>query len=472
MKDHYEKIFDIVVNRGEERLRRKKIIMSRCTRAAFSVAGLCATIIVGLGVLRNNDINHLISGDTDNSGLISEISTENATTIVASEDTSGTVAPKVTTVVTTQTQTITYVQHSTSAVYSSETQSVIITTAASSPPQATSITQTSPVEPPAETTSAAVISDIRIYHPDEKTISSKFSEIRLDDGVVYRLRYTDIDASIIGAMKGTTEFTSDDINENKRYIIDAEIYDVSVESIENTIAVKYEGSDEIYLYYAVTDDVSSMDWVNFNVPFGKYGSGYVSCGVQRVDEEKIGNYLENISLNGKNDFTGEDILLTGKVYKIDNISSECAVAVKYDSDNEYHLFRNITYRPDTLGQLINDMDLRSEMIINSVYLNGSFYKIDPIKVWEYLLSNEDAENCGHGIAPHEQSVSIDAPTLGRRNVAINVYSDGYITTNIADSGAKFYIGAINVQAFIDYVDQYGVLIRDNNSKTLTESPLE
>ncbi|HRR78403.1 MAG TPA: hypothetical protein P5191_16615 [Ruminococcus sp.] len=473
MQDHYEKIFDIVVNRGEERLRRKKIIMSRCTRAAFSVAGLCAALIVGFGIWHNNDINHLISRDADNSGLISETSTENfTTTIVASEDTSGTVAPKVTTVVTTQTQTVTYVPHSTSAVYSSETPSIIITTAASSPPQVTSITQTSPAEPPAGTTSAAVISDVRIYHPDIETISSKFSEIRLDDGVVYRLRYTGIDASVVRAKKGAAEFTSDDMNDNKRYIVDAEIYDVSVESIENMIAVRYEGSDEIYLYYAVTDDVFSMDWVNFNVPFGKYGAGYVSCGIQRVDEEKIGNYLENISLNGKNDFTGEDILLTGKVYKINNISSDCAVAVKYDSDNEYHLFRNIIYRPDTLGQLINDMDLRNEMIINSVYLNGSYYKTDPIKVWEYLLSDEAAENCGHGIAPHDQSVSIDLPALGRRNVAINVYSDGYISTNIADSGAKFYIGTANAQAFIDYVGQYGIPVEGNDSGIPAESPLE
>lgn len=253
------------------------------------------------------------------------------------------------------------------------------------------------------------------------------------------------------------------MNDNKRYIIDAEIYDISVESIGNMIAVRYEGSDEIYLYYAVTDDKFSMDWVNFNVPFGKYGSGYVSCGIQRVDEEKIGNYLENISLNGKNVFTGEDILLTGKVYKINNISPDCAVAVKYDSDNEYHLFRNIIYRPDTLGQLINDMDLRNEMIINSVYLNGSYYKTDPIKVWEYLLSDAAAENCGHGIAHYDQSVSIDLPALGRRNVAINVYSDGYISTNIADSGAKFYIGTVNAQAFIDYVGQYGIPIESNDS---------
>ncbi len=118
------------------------------------------------------------------------------------------------------------------------------------------------------------------------------------------------------------------------------------------------------------------------------------------------------------------------------------------------------------------MDLRNEMKINSVYLNGSYYKTDPIKVWEYLLSDEAAENCGHGIAPHDQSVSIDLPALGRRNVAINVYSDGYISTNIADSGAKFYIGTVNAQAFIDYVSQYGIPVESNDPGIQTGSPLE
>ena len=475
MKDHYEKIFDIVVNRGEERLRRKKIIMARCTRTAISAAGLCAALIVGFGIWHNNDINHLISRDTEETGIISEAPTVSTTNTASSAVTDEQVTSLMTqtTAVTTKVQTSTSVSYSTSvAASSTEVPAVIITTATSGLPQTTILTQTSPAEPPAGTTSAAVISNVRIYHPDTETISSKFSEIRLDDGVVYRLRYTGIDASVVRAKKGAAEFTSDDMNDNKRYIVDAEIYDVSVESIENMIAVRYEGSDEIYLYYAVTDDVFSMDWVNFNVPFGKYGAGYVSCGIQRVDEEKIGNYLENINLNGKNDFTGEDILLTGKVYKINNISSDCAVAVKYDSDNEYHLFRNIIYRPDTLGQLINDMDLRNEMKINSVYLNGSYYKTDPIKVWEYLLSDEAAENCGHGIAPHDQSVSIDLPALGRRNVAINVYSDGYISTNIADSGAKFYIGTVNAQAFIDYVGQYGIPVEGNDPGIPAGSPLE
>ena len=461
MKDHYEKIFDVVVKRGDERLRQKKIMKSRCIRAAFSIAGLCAAIIVGVGIWNNNDIGSLRNRHSDSNKIISEPSTDGTTASNTATVTEEQLISQVTetTAVTTKTQIVTSVPQS--------------TTAATTPPeQKINITQTSPVELPIETTSTAVISDIRIYSPDKEIISSKFGEICLDDGIVYKLQNTDANASVIRTMKGKTEFTSDDKNENKRYIIDAEIYDVTMESVWDMIAVKYEGSDEIYLYYAITDDVFSLDRVNFNVPFGKYESGYVSCGIQRVNEEKIEKFLDNIILNGKNDVTGEDIQLSGKVFKINGISSDCAVAVMYNNDGEYRLFRNIIYRPDTLGQLINDMNLKNEMIINGVYVNDSFYKIEPVKVWGYLLSDEKSENCGHGVIPCDYCISIDIPTLGRRNIAINVYSDGYISTNIADSAAKFNIGTNNTQGFIDYVNKYGILIEENKSETRAESPLE
>ncbi|WP_298531061.1 hypothetical protein [uncultured Ruminococcus sp.] len=511
MKDHYEKIFDIVVKRGDERLKRKKIIMSRCTHVAFSVAGLCAALIVGFSIWHNKDINDLISRNKDDMEIVSESSTVSVTNSITADVTSGMVASQVTEtiIVTTQTQTVTSVQTSPSAQTSSDAQAVVVAAVTPSQPittsvtqtatsvsfstteptsseeqavsitagtpvkpQTTSITQTAAITQPPQTTSAAVISDIEIYRPDEETIRSKFSEICLDDGVVYRLQYTDIDASVIGAKKGNNKFTSDDKNKNIRYVIDAEIFDVPVESSPKMIAVKFEGIDDIYIYYAVTDDVFSMDRVNFNVRFGKYEYGYVSCGIQRVNEEKIGKFLDKIILNGKNDFTGENIQFSGKVYEIENISPDCALAVMYDNDPEYHLFRNISYQPETLGQLIYDMDLKNEMIINGVYVNHSFYKIDPVKVWEYLLSNEDCENCGRESAPCDYGISVDIPTLGRRNIAINVYSNGFISTNIADSGVRFNIGTKNVQAFIDYVNQYGILIEGNASEMSSKSPEE
>ncbi len=460
MKDHYEKIFDIVVKRGDERLKRKKIIMSRCTRVAFSVSGICAAIVVGFSIWHNKDINHLIT--PDNNIIILEPSTASLTTSTTNVLTSGAVTSQVTEKGTA----ITKIQTTTSAPRS--TSKAATTTA--KPPRTTNATQTKPVEQPTQATTTVVNRDIRINNPDAKLINDRFSEIHLDNGTIYKLKQTD-DSAPIGLKKETVELINDDSNENKRYIINAEIYDIALENFNETIAVKYEGSNEIYYYSAVNDNVNNMEQIHFNISFGKFGSKYISCNVQHVDAKKIGEFLENISLNGKNEITGEEVSIGAKVFKINNISSDCAIAIKYDTDNEYHVFRNINYSPETLGQLINDMDLEHEMIINGVYVNDTFYKIDPEKLWEILFNDRDIENCGSGMSQGNYGISIDIPLMGRKNIGITVNSNGYISTNIAESVAKFNIGTSKAKEFIDYVDQYGVII-ENETKQKEESLLE
>ena len=134
------------------------------------------------------------------------------------------------------------------------------------------------------------------------------------------------------------------------------------------------------------------------------------------------------------------------------------MAVKYDTDGEYHLFRNINYRPETLGQMISDMNLKDELIIVSARIDEQTYAIDNEKVWEYILSENNAQNYGKGITPSNYGITVDIPTLGRVRIAINVYADGHIATNIPNRSASFDIGIENTEKFIDYVKQYGVPI--------------
>lgn len=450
MKDYYEKIFDLVVKKGDERLRRENEKKADRMRITFIVTGLCAAFIVGLGIWHNNNIKNLIDSDIDDTDMIIDPSINVVTSVTTKEED----------IVVTSTN-ASYAAQSTTSVevtkYPGTKTSVSSTVASDNATRShtTSRPQNEKNEQSPEIVTTVKITDVRINAPDSETISSKFSEI-VSDGITYKLQYSDISSSTIGTRRKTVDITNVDITENKRYIISAEIYDVSVESSEKMIAVKYSHSDEIYLYYALSDDRFSMDWVKFSMPFGKYESGYVSCGTQCVAGEKIGDYLENVSLKGRNDFTNEDISVLGKVYRIKNISSDCALVVRYDNDGEYHLFRNIMYQPETLGQLIDDMDLENEMVINGVYVNDSFYKIEPIKVWDHLLYDDNAERNGQGMTPTDYSVSVDIPVLGRKNVAINVYSNGQISTNIVERVASFNIGKKNAENFFEYVNQYGI----------------
>ncbi len=81
--------------------------------------------------------------------------------------------------------------------------------------------------------------------------------------------------------------------------------------------------------------------------------------------------------------------------------------------------------------------------------------MDSSKIWELLLSDENAVN-EHSDFDFNQakellSISVDVPLLGYKNISIALYEDGYLTTNILDTGKKFYVGVENAQSFFHYV---------------------
>ncbi|MDE7212010.1 MAG: hypothetical protein K2O03_11300, partial [Lachnospiraceae bacterium] len=47
--------------------------------------------------------------------------------------------------------------------------------------------------------------------------------------------------------------------------------------------------------------------------------------------------------------------------------------------------------------------------------------------------------------------SVNVPILGYQNVSIAVMENGYVKTNILDTGKLFCIGEENAQALVDYV---------------------
>ena len=390
MKDYYEKIYEIVEKRGEERLRRKQVSISRRHSITYSVAGLCAAMIVGFGIWHNNNIKQLANRESSEPEIIT---TTSETTEVPAKTTT---SPTVTT-------------HAASSTNKKATATVSST-------QTTSLSEI--------VTSAKTI-DIRINAPDFETVKSKFSEIHLDNGITYKLLYANIDRSTIGTLQKEVNLTNIDTAENKRYISDAEIYDVALESTEDLIAVKYNGSEESFLHSP--DDTASLDWVDFAISYNEYENSYRSCRSNRISDEKIDEFLGDINLNGINEFNFEEVSASGKIYKIANIAVDCALAVKYDTDGEYHLFRNINYRPETLGQMISDMNLKDELIIVSARIDEQTYAIDNEKVWEYILSENNAQNYGKGITPSNYGITVDIPTLGRVRIAINVYADGHIS---------------------------------------------
>ncbi len=193
------------------------------------------------------------------------------------------------------------------------------------------------------------------------------------------------------------------------------------------------------------------------------GNVYVTNDHQ-TSAEQIDAMLEQAIMIGFDEYTEQTHTVTAEVYSVDGFSSECVTAVRFDESEEYYIYLNHLYKPDTLGQFVEDLNLRETLVTDTVYYdyrkpNGDYANIrfddlDTQKVWELLFSDLSAEN----VKDYDQmwfiskmSIGIDIPTLGYENISLAVTEDGYLTTNILATGKAFYIGEEKVDAFVDYV---------------------
>lgn len=190
-----------------------------------------------------------------------------------------------------------------------------------------------------------------------------------------------------------------------------------------------------------------------------------------VPGDRLGAQLAVITARGWDeyaDIAGEDASrsINATVYEIAGISSECAVAVQYEGTDTCYAAVNSYYHPETLGQFIRDLDLQNTLIFNFVsyeyrkpisgtYAEIRFENVESEKIWAMLLSDPAAEN-EYDDLDFEQpkkvlDISVSVPLLGYENISISVRENGYIITNILDTGKKFFIGEENTQALINYV---------------------
>ena len=183
----------------------------------------------------------------------------------------------------------------------------------------------------------------------------------------------------------------------------------------------------------------------------------------RLDAPQIGGLLGQAVLSGQDLSTGENHSIGGTIYRIQGIQPVCAVAVQFAEGGGYYVYRNSGYRPETLGQFIDDLNLRETLRFGSAwytarrpdgeYATIEFVEPDDAVIWEMLLSDGTLPNVWSDTAEFAQeiSVSVDIPLLGYENISLWVTEDGYLATNILDTGKAFFIGEEAAQSFVEYV---------------------
>lgn len=212
------------------------------------------------------------------------------------------------------------------------------------------------------------------------------------------------------------------------------------------------------------------------------GKLYLANGPTTIDPEKLEGEPQKItafSYGGGQ--TPEDIdstpehQISAVVSHIQGVSAECAVAVRYEGTEEWYPTLNHNYKPQTLGQFIDDLNLRENLTFGTItysywsdgeYADVHFDSVDSKKIWELLLSDTEAENVCRSLNsgdfytlfdPEEEpreilDISVSIPILGEDNLSLQVREDGYLWTNLMGMMEKaFYLGEENTLPFVDYV---------------------
>ena len=134
---------------------------------------------------------------------------------------------------------------------------------------------------------------------------------------------------------------------------------------------------------------------------------------------------------------------------------------------------NTKYSPATLGELIEDLNLRENIRIGTVYYSyhdenvrihdKEYAGLTVEKMCELLLSDPTLPNVADQPLDwtHKLAFRVDVPLLGITNLGVPLSEDGYIRIHLMGAEKIFRIGEDKVNAFMAYVEENCRLQKDD-----------
>lgn len=228
----------------------------------------------------------------------------------------------------------------------------------------------------------------------------------------------------------------------------------------------------------------------------EYNNSRYSSRITKISNNNILKNIGNATLTGYDTYTKTTYNKKAELYSIKDIEEKCAIAIKFERDNDYYVYVNSYYRPTTLGEFMKDLSLEEIISFGTMYynywdedlqenINVEFYGVDNKIIWQKLFNNKNLENiysdndtAKYTSERFSQSIdiSVDIPLLGYKNISVSLTDKGYLLTNILDTGKGFYIGEDKVQEFLNYIkenyDGYKIVYVDENGREITDKNLE
>lgn len=224
----------------------------------------------------------------------------------------------------------------------------------------------------------------------------------------------------------------------------------------------------------------------------QYNNNVYSSKITKISKDNILKIIGNTTLIGYDTYTETTYSKRGDLYSIKDIDEKCAIAVKFEGEADYYVYVNSYYRPKTLGEFIEVLNLKEITSFGTIYynywdkdteenINVEFYNVDNEIIWQKLFSNLNLENIysdnDTGKYTSERfsesiEISVDIPLLGYKNISVSLTDKGYLLTNILDTGKGFYIGEDKVKDFLQYIKEnyngYQIIHVDENENKIID----
>lgn len=340
---------------------------------------------------------------------------------------------------------------------------------------------------------------------DDKYLNEETSpeQTNINSMISFKLKYIlalvcIISITYIGVYKSGIFISNSDIaiiDENNEIIREEQIDEnINIANKDNWIIKEVQIDREIS--EAITT-VPKWDEMSISQQFMQvqYNNNEYISKITQISSDNILENIGNSILTGYDTYTNTNYEQYGEIYSIKNLSDKCAIAVRFEEDANYYVYLNLDYRPTTLGEFMNDLNLKEITSFGTIYYNYwdensegnmkykhiEFYNVDNNIIWHMLFSNMNMKNIYSDMDTGKYTserfsqsigISVDIPLLGYKNISVSLTDKGYLLTNILDTGKGFYIGEDKVQEFLNYIKDnytgYQIIYVDKNDEQMME----
>lgn len=424
----YDETIDAIFSKGDALIEQRRQKSVKIKQTSYAVSGVCAAAIVGVGIWRMNDLKKLPDNRHSEIETVEEMtttSTQTETYTTTSTFVSDTEKTKNTTAATTK-NTVTYSTKNvtTKSKTTETTQITDKTSITESQSRKTTVQASNQTENTTAQTEKAATTDITTKEPATTDTTTKTYDT-ITESVSKQTTITTTAANAIsGASPNgeegttTTQYT-DDITRNLPSIF----YTISLTGADS-LDSKMRDQEFVYSYK------------NFN-------------------EDVIDGHLKEIHLNVN--YEGNDLERNANIYEIKGYSADAVIAVKFEGRDDYFLYCNKLYAPETLSEFISVFELDSDDYTKKCYhVIMEANNISSEELWDIITGYGSlpnvTESCKGKDFRMQEAIWLELTADQSKIFKFGIDPHGYIIagTNTFIPYSYFYIGEEKAEEIIGY----------------------